>query len=259
MNKTDVRQENGMQDEQELKKEEDAIEKTGVSVETKENGDDREENVEETEEQTKNEADARFLSCQKTVEAVLFAMGKAVDGASLAKACGCDARTARRAARALQKRYEEADGGILIREYDGSFQMCTNPKCYSELIRLVSSPKKPVLSDVVMETLAIIAFKNPVTKVGIEKIRGVKSDHAVNKLIEFGLAEEVGRLDAPGRPALFAPTEEFYRRFGVSGKADLPKLGAEEQELIEEEVQVELKDVLEDGVQIDELETGKQE
>lgn len=235
-----------MQEEQEIKKEE------GLQC-------DKEENLQLDKEGLQCNAEQIFSGYQKTIEAVLFAMGGAVDGVSLAKACGCDAKTARKAARALQKRYAEADGGILIREYDGSFQMCTSPKCYDELIRLVSSPKKPVLSDVVMETLAIIAFKSPVTKVGIEKIRGVKSDHAVNKLIEFGLAEEVGRLDAPGRPALFAPTEEFYRRFGVSGKDDLPKLGAEEEELIEEEVQVELKDVLEDGVQIDAVENGSEE
>lgn len=191
---------------------------------------------------------------QRVVEAVLFAMGGAVDGPSLAKACGCDARTARSAARQLQSAYEAANGALLIREYDGSFQMCTNPRYYDNLIRLVSAPKKPVLTDVVMETLSIIAFKSPATKVMIERIRGVKSDHAVNKLVEYGLIEEVGRLDAPGRPALFAPTEEFYRRFGVSSKQDLPKLGAEEQELLEEELQAEMQDALEDGVQIDAVE-----
>ena len=150
------------------------------------------------------------------IAAVLFAMGGAVDTEALARACGCDKKTAAEAARELLLQYKEADGPLLIREYDGSFQMCTNPKYYENLIRLVSAPKKPVLTEVVMETLSIIAFKNPATKVEIEKIRGVKSDHAVNKLIEYGLVEEVGRLDAPGRPALFAPTEEFYRRFGIS-------------------------------------------
>ena len=161
------------------------------------------------------------------IAAVLFAMGGAVDTEALARACGCDKKTAAEAARELLLQYKDADGPLLIREYDGSFQMCTNPKYYENLIRLVSAPKKPVLTEVVMETLSIIAFKNPATKVEIEKIRGVKSDHAVNKLIEYGLVEEVGRLDAPGRPALFAPTEEFYRRFGISGREDLPGIGPE--------------------------------
>ena len=185
------------------------------------------------------------------IAAVLFAMGGAVDTEALARACGCDKKTAAEAARELLLQYKDADGPLLIREYDGCFQMCTNPKYYENLIRLVSAPKKPVLTEVVMETLSIIAFKNPATKVEIEKIRGVKSDHAVNKLIEYGLVEEVGRLDAPGRPALFAPTEEFYRRFGISGREDLPGIGPEVREDLMEEVRTELKDVLADVVDTD--------
>lgn len=197
-------------------------------------------------------AEAEFLEkAQNVIAAVLFTLGGTVGAPELGKACGCDARTARKAARLLVKRYEEADGALLVREYDGSFQMCTNPRYYENLIRLVSAPKKPVLTEVVLETLSIIAFKNPATKVEIEKVRGVKSDHAVNKLIEYGLVEEVGRLDAPGRPALFAPTDEFYRRFGVSGKDDLPRIGPELKESFMEEVQIELKDVLTDGVEIE--------
>ena len=105
------------------------------------------------------------------IAAVLFAMGGAVDTEALARACGCDKKTAAEAARELLLQYKDADGPLLIREYDGSFQMCTNPKYYENLIRLVSAPKKPVLTEVVMETLSIIAFKNPATKVEIEKIK----------------------------------------------------------------------------------------
>ena len=79
-----------------------------------------------------------------------------------------------------------------------------------------------------METLSIIAYKQPSTKMEIEKIRGVKSDHAVNRLIEYNLVYEVGRLDAPGRPALFATREEFLRRFGVGSTQDLPDLNPEQ-------------------------------
>ena len=76
-------------------------------------------------------------------------------------------------------------------------------------------PKKAVLTDVMMETLSIIAYKQPVTKQEIDKIRGVKSDHAVNKLVEYNLVQELGRLDAPGRPIVFGTTEEFLRNFGA--------------------------------------------
>jgi len=182
------------------------------------------------------------------VEAVLFALGRAVSPAELAKACFCSTSTARKAARKLQKDMDERSSGIIIREFDGLFQMCSSPAYYDNLIRLVSTPKKPVLTDVVMETLAIIAYKSPATKVEIEKIRGVSSEHAVNRLIEYGLVEEVGRLDAPGRPVLFAPTEEFYRRFGVSGKNDMPVLSPDMEAIISDEVETEVRETLKVGV-----------
>ena len=75
---------------------------------------------------------------------------------------------------------------------------------YDYLIRVAKQPKKYTLTDVLLETMSIIAYKQPITKIEVEKIRGVKSDHAVNKLVEYGLVEEVGRLDAPGRPILSA-------------------------------------------------------
>ncbi|MDO4488323.1 MAG: SMC-Scp complex subunit ScpB [Eubacteriales bacterium] len=184
---------------------------------------------------------ADFLS---TVEAVLFAMGAAVSVSELAKCAGCSNTTARRAARMLMAQYEEKNGGILIREFDGVFQMCSNPVFYDNLIKLVSQPKKPVLSDVVLETLAIIAYKAPTTKVDIEKIRGVSSDHAVNRLVEYGLVEEAGRLEAPGRPMLFKPTEEFYRRFGLKDRNDMPVLNPEIEAEINAEVEKEVREAI---------------
>lgn len=101
-----------------------------------------------------------------------------------------------------------------------------------------------MLTDVLLETLSIIAYKQPVTKLEVEKIRGVKSDHAVNKLVEYNLACEVGRLDAPGKPILFGTTEEFLRRFSIQSVDDLPVLNPEQVEHFkseaEEEVQLKL-------------------
>ena len=123
------------------------------------------------------------------------------------------------------------------------------------IIRVAATPKKQVLSDVVMETLAIIAYKQPVTKADIEKIRGVKSDHAVNRLVEYDLVYEAGRLDAPGRPALFATTEEFLRRFGVGSTEQLPEMNVEQREEIRSEVEEELNlKIDEEGHLIDEPE-----
>ena len=90
-----------------------------------------------------------------------------------------------------------------LTELDGSYQMCTKPELYEYLIRMAKQPRKQVLTDVLLETLSIIAYKQPITKSEIEKIRGVSSDHAVSKLVEYSLVTELGRLDAPGRPMLW--------------------------------------------------------
>lgn len=157
------------------------------------------------------------------VEAVLFTMGKSVELRQLAAALGTDTERAEAAVRRLQSRYEAEKRGMQITQLEDSWQMATRAEYYENLIRVAATPKKQILTDVVLETLSIIAYKQLITKLEIEKIRGVKSDHAVNKLIEYNLVYEVGRLDVPGRPALFATTEEFLRRFGVGSTKELPE------------------------------------
>ncbi|PPK79107.1 segregation and condensation protein B [Lacrimispora xylanisolvens] len=159
---------------------------------------------------------------EAVIEAVLFTMGNSVELSRLAAAIDQDEDTAREAVLRLMKRYETGKKGMQIIALENSYQMCTRSEYYENLIRVACAPKKQVLSEVVLETLSIIAYKQPVTKLEIEKIRGVKSDHAVNKLVEYNLVYEVGRLDAPGRPALFATTEEFLRRFGIGSTQNLP-------------------------------------
>ena len=119
--------------------------------------------------------------------------------------------------------------------------MCTDSSMYEYLIRIAKQPRKRVLTDVLLETLSIIAYKQPVTKAEIEKIRGVNSDHAVNRLVEYELCEEIGRLEAPGRPVLFGTTEEFLRSFGVSSLDELPELSADQVERYREEAEQEVK------------------
>lgn len=177
---------------------------------------------------------------EAVLEAVLFTMGNSVELRQLAAALEKDEAAAKAAVLRLAARYEEEPRGMQIIELDGSYQMCTKAIYYEHLIRVAAAPKKQVLTDVVLETLAIIAYKQPVTKLEIEKIRGVKSDHAVNRLIEFGLAYEVGRLDAPGRPALFATTEEFLRRFGIGSSDNLPRLSPSQEDEFKQEAEEEL-------------------
>ncbi len=159
---------------------------------------------------------------EAVMEAVLFTMGNSVELKRLAAAIEQEEDIAREVVLRLMKRYDTGKRGLQIIELENSYQMCTRSEYYENLIRVAATPKKQVLTEVALETLSIIAYKQPVTKVEIEKIRGVKSDHAVNKLVEYNLVYEVGRMDAPGRPALFATTEEFLRRFGIGSTQNLP-------------------------------------
>lgn len=138
-------------------------------------------------------------------------------------------------------RYEEEGRGIHIIELEDSYQMCTKKEMYEYLIRIAKQPKRYVLTDVVMETLSIIAYKQPITKMEIERIRGVSSDHAVNKLIEYDLVKEVGRMDTPGRPILFGTTEEFLRRFSVQSVDELPGVTPEKMEDFKAEAEDEIQ------------------
>lgn len=194
---------------------------------------------------------------ESVVESVLFTMGQSVEIRQLAAALESDEETAIQAVERLKEKYDKRKAGMQIVRLDDSYQMCSRADYYEHLIRVAATPKKQVLSDVVMETLAIIAYKQPVTKADIEKIRGVKSDHAVNRLVEYDLVYEAGRLDAPGRPALFATTEEFLRRFGVGSTEQLPEMNVEQREEIRSEVEEELNlRIDEEGHLIDEPENN---
>ena len=191
------------------------------------------------------------------LEALLFSLGRTVSLEEMAICLHMGVDGAELAAERLRKKYEERQGGLLIRKLEGKYQMVSHPKTYDALIRVVKQSRKPVLSDVHLETLSIIAYCQPVTKAEVERIRGVKSDHAVNRLVEFGLIEEVGRLDAPGRPVLFGTTEEFLTRFGVDSLASLPSPPKDLEKLLEEEVTEELKDSL--GLEPEKVEEAKEE
>lgn len=178
------------------------------------------------------------------VEAILFAMGESVSLSKISSAIGKDETEAKRLLEELKKQYQKKERGIQLIELEESYQLCTKPELYDYLIQVAKQPKKHVLTDVLLETLAIVAYKQPVTKIEIEKIRGVKSDHAVNKLVEYDLVCEVGRLDAPGKPLLFGTTEEFLRRFGVQSVEELPSIAPEQLEDFKEEAEREIKDRL---------------
>ena len=157
------------------------------------------------------------------VEAILFTMGESVELERIAKTLELDTERTKK-----------------IIEQDGSYQMCTKGEMYEYLVKIAKQPKKHVLTDVLLETLSIIAYKQPITKAEIEKIRGVSCDHAVNKLVEYNLVCELGRLDAPGRPLLFGTTEEFLRSFGVQSIDELPVLSPVQVEEFKQEAEAEM-------------------
>lgn len=173
------------------------------------------------------------------IEAVLFTMGESVEVSVIAKAIGQDVGTTTRIMHNLIDRYESQERGIKIIELGDCYQMCTKPETYEYIIRVATQPKKQVLTDVILETLAIVAYKQPITRQEIESIRGVSCDHAINKLVEYGLIEEVGRLEAPGRPILFGTTENFLRSFGVRNVDELPVLSPDKLEEFKQEAEQE--------------------
>ena len=174
---------------------------------------------------------------QAAVEAILFTMGESVEVAKIASAIGHDEETTRKLIRGMMDRYDKEDRGIRIIELEDSFQLCTKKEMYEYLIRVAKQPRRYTLTEVLLETLSSVAYKQPVTRLEIEKIRGVKSDHAVNKLVEYGLVEEKGRLEAPGRPLLFGTTEEFLRRFSLQSLDELPSVNPEQIEYFKEEAE----------------------
>ena len=181
------------------------------------------------------------LTYTAAVEAILFSMGEAVKKKTLEQALEVGPEVVEAAIGELMSRYEDEASGIAIIELEDAVQLCTKPSCYEYLIHAAKQQKPYVLTDVMLETLSIIAYKQPVTRAQVEAIRGVSCSHAVNKLLDFGLITELGRLDAPGRPILFGTTEEFLRCFAISSKEDLPVLPAEKLEEFREEAQKEMQ------------------
>ncbi|HWT75167.1 MAG TPA: SMC-Scp complex subunit ScpB [Mobilitalea sp.] len=177
------------------------------------------------------------------IEAILFTMGEAVELERIAGAIDHDVETTRKLIHNMMDQYENEEHGIHIIELDGAYQLCTKSEMYETIIKITHIPKKHILTDVLLETLSIIAYKQPITKLQIEAIRGVKSDHAVNKLVEYNLVCELGRMDVPGRPILFGTTEEFLRSFGLQSLDSLPVMNPEKLEdfKIEAEEEMQMK------------------
>lgn len=158
------------------------------------------------------------------IEGILFAAGEPVKASKLAVVLDTDTDTICKAVEDLKREYNEEHRGFNVIDIMDGYQICSRPEYYNYIQEILGEQRKQPLSNAAMEALAIIAYKQPITKGQIEHIRGVNSDGCVNRLFERGLIDEAGRLDAPGRPVLYVTTENFLRCFGLKSPEELPPL-----------------------------------
>lgn len=178
------------------------------------------------------------------IEAILFTMGESVEIAKLAEVLDTDKKEILVVLEEMKLSYEEEERGISLIFLENAVQLCTKPELYEYLIKMAKNQKTMTLTDSVIETLSIVAYKQPVTKLDIERIRGVSCEYAMNKLMEYDLVREVGRMDAPGRPMLFGTTEQFLRSFGVQSLEQLPQVNPVQVEEFREQAEAEAKTVV---------------
>ena len=168
------------------------------------------------------------INIQYAIEGILFAAGEPVKAAKLAAVLDTDLETVKEAVRLLKYNYDTELRGIMIIELDDGYQLCSRPEYYAYIQEILGEQRRQALSNAAMEALAIVAYKQPITRGQVEFIRGVNSDGAMNRLIERDLIEETGRLDAPGRPILYSTTQNFLRCFGLKSPKDLPEVDLKE-------------------------------
>ena len=175
------------------------------------------------------------------IEAILFAAGEAVPSARISLILGVNESEVMECASSLQQEYVQSNRGIRILRLDDKLQMCSAPEYSAYIGKILEQRKPPMLSQAALETLAIVAYFQPVTRAYVEQLRGVDSSYTVSVLCERGLIEECGRLDVPGGPAAFRTTDVFLRTMGVSSLEELPEL----PELGENEGMEKLKNAIE--------------
>ena len=155
------------------------------------------------------------------IEAILFAVGRSVSIDEFKETLGINAVDIENAIKLLEQKYEKTSGISILKVKD-EYQLVSNKKYFEYVSKFVENSKKENLSNTCMEVLSIIAYNPKITKSEIESIRGVNSDSQVSKLLEYGLVEEVGRMNAPGRPAMFSVTNEFLKCMGINKVEELP-------------------------------------
>lgn len=175
----------------------------------------------------------RAVVLEEAIEAILFAAGHPISYATLARVFETTPTKIRDAVSdyALKYNNSELPRGVLLLTYSDSCQLSTKQHYLSEIREALGIKKSGTLSTSALETLAIVAYNQPVTRIFVDTLRKVDSSYAMNSLIDRGLIECKGRLDVPGRPMLYGTTSDFLRSFGISSIEDLPRPGEEISEV----------------------------
>ena len=165
-----------------------------------------------------------YMNIKSALEAILFAAGEPVPAARISLILEQDEETVWDAARELSEQYEKEGRGIRILKLDKALQMCSAPEYAAVIGKTLEQRKPPMLSQPALETLAVVAYFQPVTRAYIDQVRGVDSSYTVGVVIDRGLIERCGKLDVPGRPSLLRTTDVFLRTMGISELSQLPTL-----------------------------------
>ena len=164
------------------------------------------------------------------IEAILFVAGEAVTVKELARALQTEEKAVKAELNAIRDEYDYDQRGFLLKRFGDKVQLATRPLYAQDVLRLLQPVQQQSLSQAAMETLAVVAYKQPVTRAEVEQVRGVKCDYSLQSLINKGLIKETGRKDTIGRPILFGTTDEFLSHFGLEGLEYLPPLPENPQE-----------------------------
>lgn len=175
---------------------------------------------------------------ENILEAVLFAAGDSVSIEKLSEIINQDKKTTISIISNMEMKYKNSSRGIMLRRIGTGYQLCTKPEYDKYIIQLGYARKKQGLSQAAYETLAIIAYHQPVTRAYVEHIRGVNSDNVILNLVEKNLVCELGRQDSPGKPKLYGTTEEFLRVFGFNSVKDLPHIDVNDIQTVMDEIPV---------------------
>lgn len=183
------------------------------------------------------------------IESILFAAGRAVTKKEFILSLEISEENLEKIISNMQKEYEQSNRGIELIKVNDSYQLCSKKELYEYIYPVLDKRNKPNLSNASLETLSIIAYNPKISRAEIEAVRGVSADACVYKLLEYGLIEEAGKLDLPGKPMSYKTTNDFLKMFGYSSLNDLPELPRYK---LDKNKQIVIDDLLEENKEAEE-------